>query len=132
MPQPDTDKKSKALEFFKDWSNYLLVTTVAAIGWVAEHGDHLDSKLRHFCIVALGFSAIFGIFTLALVPLVQEARTRLQSNYEVPVSFWFWPALRWLLPKKYRNGMRLTWMCFPQHVLFIAGIVLYIFAQLRR
>jgi hypothetical protein len=25
----------KALEYLKDWSNYLLVTTVAALGWVA-------------------------------------------------------------------------------------------------
>ena len=24
----------KALEFFKDWTNYLLVTTVAAVGWL--------------------------------------------------------------------------------------------------
>ena len=30
------EQQLKALEFFKDWSNYLLVTTVAALGWVAS------------------------------------------------------------------------------------------------
>jgi hypothetical protein len=29
------EQKLKALDAFKDWSNYLLVTTVAALGWTA-------------------------------------------------------------------------------------------------
>jgi len=29
----NTDPRVEALESFKDWSNYLLVTTVAATGW---------------------------------------------------------------------------------------------------
>ena len=35
MPDPAEvlDGAHKALEHFKDWSNYLLVTTVAALGW---------------------------------------------------------------------------------------------------
>jgi len=36
MSEASTQATTKALEFFKDWSNYLLVTTVAALGWVAD------------------------------------------------------------------------------------------------
>ena len=28
------EQKLKALDSFKDWTNYLLITTVAALGWV--------------------------------------------------------------------------------------------------
>jgi hypothetical protein len=28
-------QKTSAIGMFKDWTNYLLVTTVAALGWVA-------------------------------------------------------------------------------------------------
>jgi hypothetical protein len=31
-----TEQKLKALDAFKDWSNYLLITTVAALGWTAS------------------------------------------------------------------------------------------------
>ena len=30
------DQKLKALEAFKDWSNYLLIATVAALEWTAK------------------------------------------------------------------------------------------------
>ena len=140
---PPPDKPTKALEFFKDWTNYLLVTTVAAIGWVAEKGIIANHpKLRFWCLLALGLSAVFGILTQALVPLVQEQRKDGVSNYQVPVTFWFWPKLvrlwskpmrlwpklgRWI-PANWNEGMRLTWMCFPQHVLLIIGILLYVYA----
>jgi hypothetical protein len=53
------EQKLKALESFKDWTNYLLVTTVAALGWtvsrtcrdffssVAEGCLHLDIRTFH-------------------------------------------------------------------------------------
>jgi hypothetical protein len=108
------DAQTKALEFFKDWSNYLLVTTVAALGWVASGKDFPISGLMAWCIWSLALSAIFGIFTLALIPLVQEQRDEAStSNYQVRASFW------WC------GRLRLMYVCFPQHVLFIAGIVLY-------
>jgi len=127
---PVPDKLTKALEFFKDWTNYLLVTTVAAIGWVAaEKGMIADHpKLRFICLLALGLSAIFGILTQALVPLIQEQRWNETSNYSVPVTFWFWPKLAWMVEPQWRDGMRLTWMCFPQHLLLIIGIGLYVYA----
>jgi len=123
------DKLTKALEFFKDWTNYLLVTTVAAVGWVAEKGVITNHpKLKFWCLLALGLSAVFGILTQALVPLVQEQRRDEVSNYQVPATFWFWPKLRDWFPMLPAEGMRLTWLCFPQHVLLIIGILLYVYA----
>jgi hypothetical protein len=126
---PPTDKLTKALEFFKDWTNYLLITTVAAIGWTAAEKGMIANhpKLKFFCLAALGLSALFGILTLALVPLVQEQRKDETSNYDARVTFWLWP---WPPsdPPDWRNGMRLTWVCFPQHVFLIIGIALYVYA----
>lgn len=112
---PD-DKRFKALSHFKDWSNYLLVTTVAAVGWVAQSktGDQLLLSLAVWC---LGVSLIFGILTLALVPLVAQQVDRSHSSiYKVPVSF------RLLLVP---CTAYLTQACRPQHLLFIAGVGLY-------
>jgi hypothetical protein len=133
-PVPSADRLTKALEFFKDWTNYLLVTTVAAIGWVSAQGVSAQGvianhpKLKFICLAALGLSAIFGILTQALVPLVQEQRREETSNYQVPVTFWFWPTVRPLVPLKWGDGIRLTWMCFPQHTFLIIGIALYVYA----
>jgi hypothetical protein len=128
-PPPPPDKLTKALEFFKDWTNYLLITTVAAIGWTAVEKGMIANhpKLKFWCLLALGLSALFGILTLALVPLVQEQRKNEISNYDVRVTFWLWP---WTPsnPPDWCNGMRLTWMCFPQHVFLIIGIGLYVYA----
>jgi hypothetical protein len=111
---------TKALEFFKDWSNYLLVTTVAAVGWVAgkEHADFYSERLRAGCIVALGVSIVFGILTLAVVPLVQEQRTSEQSNYEVDAAFA--TLFGWT------GSCRLKSLCFPQHVFFLLAIFFYV------
>lgn len=47
-------QKIRALEFFKDWTNYLLVTTVAAMGWVSAETVKLVSPLlKRLCIWAL-------------------------------------------------------------------------------
>ena len=39
LPKDRLDQKLKALDAFKDWSNYLLVTTVAALGWTSTKKD---------------------------------------------------------------------------------------------
>lgn len=116
-----TDPQTKALEFFKDWSNYLLVTTVAAVGWVAgkDHADFCSPGLQAICIVAFTLSIVFGILTLALVPLVQEQRKGDKSNYEVEVVYEkFWAADQ-------AGACRLKTLCFPQHAFFLLGVVVF-------
>jgi len=115
------DPLTKALEFFKDWSNYLLVTTVAALGWVASSTTTFTShSLKPWCIWLFALSVVFGMFTLALIPLVQEQRSKTHtSNYDVDTEFW-------------GGHLRLRQVCFIQHVLFIAGILTYAYATTFR
>lgn len=111
----------KSLEFFKDWSNYLLVTTVAALGWVGAQGAaHLNPAFAKPTIWCLTMSIVFGIFTLALIPLVAEAISdNTKSIYSVRAKFlllWMWPP---------ETSLALKWVCWPQHLFFVAGIGLY-------
>ena len=116
MSEPGSDKLTKALNFFKDWSNYLLVTTVAALGWVGKGAEFSSHSLKLWCIWLFALSVVFGIFTLALIPLVQEQRTTQGSNYDVDAQF---RVLFWT------RRLRLKRVCLPQHVLFLAGIIVY-------
>ena len=105
-----------ALAHFKDWSNYLLITTVAALGWVAEYntGHRLLNDLAVWCF---GASIVFGIFTLALVPLVSQKITdQTNSIYEVGAEFRVFTK---------ECCAYLTQACRPQHLLFVMGVVLY-------
>jgi hypothetical protein len=110
-----TEQKLKALEAFKDWSNYLLITTVAALGWTASKDalSFLTPGMKPWAIVCFAGSIIFAILTLALIPHVAEdLRDDHKTIYEV-----YWRG--WLVE------LRLTRLCFPQHLLFLLGIVLY-------
>jgi hypothetical protein len=108
----------KSLEFFKDWSNYLLVTTVAALGWVASKDlSFCRPWIKGLCVCAFALSVVFAIFTLALIPLVAEQRQPKQSIYEVCAAF------NLIGPR----CLYLKTVCFPQHFLFLAGIALYAF-----
>jgi len=119
MNELDADAKTTALAFFKDWSNYLLLTTVAALGWVAS-GDIAFSSawVRAVCIFSFALSIAFGILTLALIPLVQEQRKLgHQSNYDVVVEYQLTPGWHGLC--------RLKSLCFPQHILFLLGVTAF-------
>ena len=112
---------------FKDWSNYLLVTTVAALGWVAtKDRTKISPKALRWTIGALGASTVFAIFTLALIPLVAEAVTPTTTSfYDVGGTF----NLLWMLPP--RVTLTLKWVCWPQHILFLVGIVVFTVGSIR-
>ena len=117
MAEQVTDPKTKALEFFKDWSNYLLVTTAVAVGWVGGTGFAFSSAwVRAVCILSFSISIVFGILTLALIPLVQEQRrAEHDSNYDVPARYRDWSGGE--------RVCRLKSLCFPQHLLFMLGVL---------
>lgn len=110
----------KSLEYFKDWSNYLLVTTVAALGWVASKDSCLaDANIEIWCFA---LSIVFGIFTLALVPIVAAQITDdLDSFYDVRPRF----RLFWLWGPECKLPIKAV--CWPQHIFFLAGILVYSF-----
>jgi nitrate reductase gamma subunit len=112
------ERRTKALEFFKDWTNYLLVTTVVAVGWIATTKDaelFSNKYMRAVCILSLAASIVFAIFTLALIPLVQERRGAGESNYQVNVDYWLFGVWH----------CRLKTVCFPQYVFFILGVMIF-------
>ena len=117
--QPDKGQLTASLGFFKDWTNYLLVTTVAALGWVAK-GDSLVTGMElRWTISFLCLSIIFAIFTLALIPIVGERLSDGGSIYSVEASFklfWLWGPVR---------TAKLKWVCWPQHVLFLAAVITF-------
>jgi len=110
-----TDAQSKALEFISSSNSYLLVATIALLAWVAAGVEFSSEGLRLAATACLTLSVAFGIATLALVPLVQEARRPGQSNFDVEVRFS-------LLG---RRALRLKAVLLPQHLLLLAGVVLY-------
>lgn len=113
-----SDQRLKALEWFKDWSNYLLVTSVAALGWIASEngGTWAQPALKSFAVWCLGLSIVFGIFTLALIPLVTQQLEEHRSIYSVPASF----SVLGIQCHAY-----IPQACRPQHVLFICGVLGY-------
>lgn len=115
------EQKLKALECFKDWTNYLLVTTVAALGWTsAKEGAILSFPLlRSVCIWSFALSVVFGIFTLALIPHVGEDLG--ESDKSIYRVTW----------RGYRVPLRLGHLCMPQHLLFLTGILLYAWGTFR-
>ena len=78
---PDMTQLIASLGFFKDWTNYLLVTTVAALGWIATKPLILDGGALKWTIGFLCLSIVFAILTLALIPLVGEKLTAGTSMY---------------------------------------------------
>jgi len=118
---PKVEQRLKALNSFKDWSNYLLVTTVAALGWVAS--SRYPGGTGGACVVGcLAGSIICGIFTLALVPIVSEGVSSDKSIYETDAQFYlFYFGSKYFFAPKFV----LKWVCWPQHVLFIIGIIIY-------
>jgi hypothetical protein len=109
------DAQTKALEFVNSTSTYLLLATLALLAWVASGVEFSNDQLRIPALACLALSAGFGLATLSLVPLVQEARRPGQSNFDVEA--------RLLLLGK----VRLRTMLAPQYLLLFAGVVLYAF-----
>lgn len=118
FPKQDDHFNPAALQAFSTWSNYLLVTTVAAVGWISSgHVKFSSDIFESLSLWCLGASVIFGIFTLALVPLISEqAKKNDRSIYSVKAGFSIFGIQR---------HAYLTQACRPQHVLFIAGIIVY-------
>jgi hypothetical protein len=119
MSKPDVEQLTASLGFFKDWTNCLLVTTVAALGWVGAKAPTLDGSAQQWTIAFFCLSIVFAILTLALIPLVGERLVAGSSIYDIEARFtifWLWGP---------EGGAKLKWVCWPQHVFFLAGIIVF-------
>lgn len=111
-----TDAQTKALEFVSSANSYVLLATIALLAWVASGVEFSAEALRLAAMACLTISIIFGVAALALIPLVQEARRPGQSNFDVAVQF--------SLFGRRRSGLKAVLL--PQHLLLLAGIILYV------
>jgi hypothetical protein len=114
------DAQTKALEFVNGASSYVLLATIALLAWVASGVEFSAEALRLSAMACLTLSVVFGVATLAIIPLVQEARRPGQSNFDVEVHFS-------LLG---RRSSRLKAVLLPQHVLLLAGVILYVLGMI--
>ena len=110
------DAQAKALEFVNSASSYVLLATIALLAWVASGVEFSNDNFRLASMVCLTLSVVFGVATLALIPLVQEARRPGQSNFEVEARFMMFG----------RRGARLKTALLPQYLFLLAGLVLYV------
>ena len=116
MNGPPSDAQAKALEFVNGASSYVLLATIALLAWVASGVEFSNDGLRVASMACLMLSIVFGVATLALIPLVQEARRPGQSNFEVEARFMLFG----------RRGARLKSVLLPQYVLLLLGVGFYI------
>jgi uncharacterized membrane protein len=115
------DPQTKALEFVNQASSFVLIATIALLAWVASGVEFSSDALRFGAMGCLTLSVVFGVGTLTLIPLVQEARRPGQSNFDVTPAF----ALLG------RRSARLRTTMLPQYVLLLAGIILYVVGMIQ-
>lgn len=114
-----------AIDHFETWSNVLLVATTGALGWVSTSKDiRIKPSAYYSSVYLFALSIMFGIFTLALIPLVTEGFLAQFAKLESPPSFYNVEA-EFNLPWSGQTRMKIKCVCFPQHYLFLAGILVY-------
>ena len=120
MNGPPVDQQTKALEFVHSASIYVLLASIALLAWVASAVEFSNGGLRLAAMACLTLSAIFGVGTLALIPLIQEGRRPGQSNFDVEARF--------SLFGQHRFRLKALWL--PQHLLLLAGLILYVLGMI--
>ena len=114
------DHLLKAVEYFNTSNNYLVLISVVALGWVVEHPGSMHESLKDAIVLCMGLSAVFGLFTMGLLPLVAETLTgTTESIYDVKGQF------RTFVLGGRNHSLPLKAVCWPQQVLFLTGVMLY-------
>jgi hypothetical protein len=110
------DVHTKALEFVHQGCIFMLVATIALLAWVASGVDFSNEVPRVGAMLCLTLSIAYGVASLALIPLVQEARRPGQSNFEADARYSLFG----------RRSLRLKSVLLPQYVLLLLGVMFYI------
>jgi hypothetical protein len=109
------DAHTKALEFVNQGCIFALVVTIALLAWVASGVEFSNQVLRLGAIACLTLSVVYGVASLALIPLVQEGRRPGQSNFDVDARYRLFG----------RRSLRLKSVLLPQYLLLLIGVVFY-------
>jgi hypothetical protein len=111
---PDT--QTKALEFVAHGCIFTLISTIALLAWVASGVDFSNEIPRVGAMLCLALSVVYGVASLTIIPLVQEARRPGQSNFEVDARYFLFG----------RRTLRLKSVLMPQYILLLLGIGFYV------
>jgi hypothetical protein len=121
MNGSQVDQQGKALEFVSQANSYALIATIALLAWVASGVEFSSETLRIGSMACLTLSVVFGVGTLLLIPLVQEARRAGQSNFDVEARFFIFG----------RRSARLTATVLPQYAFLLLGLILYVVGMIN-
>jgi hypothetical protein len=110
------DVHTKALEFVHQGCIFTLIVTIALLAWVASGVDFSNEVPRVGAMLCLTLSVVYGVASLALIPLVQESRRPGQSNFEAEARYSLFG----------RRSLRLKYVLMPQYVLLLAGVIFYV------
>jgi hypothetical protein len=116
MNGPPIDQQGKALEFISQANSFTLIANIALLAWVASGVEFSNETLRICSMVCLTLAVVFGVGTLLLIPLVQEARRPGQSNFDVEARFLMLG----------RRSVRLKATVLPQYAFLLIGLILYV------
>jgi hypothetical protein len=116
MNGPLIDPQGKALEFVSQANSFTLIANIALLAWVASGVEFSSETLRVSSMVCLTLAVVFGVGTLSLIPLVQEARRSGQSNFDVEAHFLMFG----------RRSARLKATMVPQYAFLLIGLILYV------
>jgi hypothetical protein len=118
-----SEKTLKGLELLNTWTNVLIVTTTAAVGWLVEKSlVNLGTTLGKAVLACFCLSIVCGILAMCQIPgLAARVDDDTRSIYELRGDNYLFPFWRVSFP--------VIWVLWPQHTLFIAGIVLLLWAK---
>lgn len=114
-----SEKLLKGLEHFSTWTNVLIVTSTAGIGWILEQRSDVSGWPPLPSLWCLAASITFGVLTMCQIPAMTQSVSDDPATtiYDLPAYNYLLPWLRIRIPIMY--------LCWPQHTLFIAGVVLF-------
>jgi hypothetical protein len=120
MNGPPIDPQGKALEFVSQANSFTLIANIALLAWVASGVEFSNETLRIASMACLTLAVVFGVGTLSLIPLVQEARRPGQSNFDVEALFLMFG----------RRSARLKATMLPQYGFLLIGLILYVIGMI--
>ncbi len=112
----------KGLELLSTWTNVLIATSTAAVGWLVDQSSvEFETTLGQVILGCFCLSIVFGILAMCQIPGLAERVTDFtRSIYQLRGD-------NYLLPF-WKVSFPVIWVLWPQHALFIAGILLLLWA----
>ena|ERR1043166_5452891 len=107
-------------ECVKDWTLVLVTLGVVALGWLTSTDrQSLPAGAVRLSCLCFCLSIVFGVLVMCVLPGVIDDRSvgDIYDGIGDLYPLWF-----------FKVRVKLVYMCWPQHVLFMCGIFCYVAA----